>query len=118
MMSLGQIRAASREAAVKAAAERLEPFILEDTDLEDIRLRIENGGRSGPMFPFPMIGDHTPAGWERVDQLFVDTSGWGSPGEAALTPAQLLERLQVGKGYALIEIGQFQAYLGVFQRVN
>jgi len=57
---------------------------------------------------------------ERIDTLFCDASGWGSPNEPALTQDQLFERLEEickehGKvDVAITEAGQFQLYLGVW----
>jgi len=119
MMSLESIRAMSREAAREAAENKLEPFCLEPEDLEELRARV-NGDKEfhGPLFPFPMIGSHRPNGWKMIDRLFVDTSGFGSDNEPALSIRQLVERLKAGFGYALIEVGQFQAYIGVFRKLT
>lgn len=110
MMSLSAIHEESRKAGVKAAKANRMPFVVEQEDLDDWKA---NGVRS---FPFPFIGDYQPPGWRKVDSLFCDASGFGAPDEPALTIPQLLEKLQVGKGYAITECGQFQVYLGVFER--
>lgn len=57
-------------------------------------------------------------------RLFVDSSGWGSPGEPALSFEHLVADVKrvlatlSGTGWALglgiVEEGQFQCYLGVF----
>jgi hypothetical protein len=112
MMSLAVIRELSRERAVLAAEARLEPFLVEAEDLEDWRRTIEAGKQ--PRLPFPNVGDYRPEGWELKDTLFCDKSGFGAPWEPALTAEQLIERLEVGKGYAIIEEGEFQLYLGEF----
>lgn len=103
MLSLSQINAMSREAARKAARNNKKPFIVERDDLDVM-----------PPFPFPNIGDHHPKGWKHVETHFVDKSGWGSPSEPALTPEQFLAKLVPGRGYAIIEEGQFQVYVGEF----
>lgn len=105
MMSLGTIHAMSAEAARKAKSKNLRPYIVRNKNL------------STP-FPFPNFGDYRPKGWELVDTLFCDASGFGSEGEPALTVEQLRDRLQIGYGYALIEVGQFQAYVGEFKQVK
>jgi len=71
-----------------------------------------------PPFPFPNLGDFCPDGWEEVDRFFCDSSGLGEPGEPALTTEQLKVHLKVGMGYAVVEAGQFQVYIGEFQRVG
>lgn len=74
-----------------------------------------------PPFPFPMIGDRRPKGLKLVTQWFVDTSGCGSDDEPALSISQLIAKLRdtwqyhPEYRYALIECGQFQGSLGVFE---
>jgi len=61
--------------------------------------------------------------YKRLDTLFVDISGFGSPGELALTQDQLkqeLARLIVENGPILIaleEVAQFQGYLAVWVKL-
>ncbi len=69
-----------------------------------------------PPFTFPNYSDEKlPEDWEQVDTLFCDYSGVGRPGEPALTIKELKAELEVGKAYAIIDQGQFQLQLGVFQ---
>lgn len=113
MMSPSTIRTIQQEAAEKAATERRIPFVYWDGD--DL----------APPFPFPNLGDYTPKGWERTDHFMVDSSGFGSPGEPALTTDQLVDKIKdtitknPGKtiGWAVIEVGQFQVVLGQFEKV-
>jgi len=111
-MSLAQIHSESQKAAQRAAKHHRHPLLVEAEDLE--------AWRSAGTFPdhlrFPNLGDYVPAGWRKVDELFCDCSGWGSPSEPALTQQQLLASLEPGKGYAITEAGQFQLYLGVFEK--
>lgn len=68
-----------------------------------------------PPFTFPNYsGKDVPEDWEQVDTLFCDCSGVGKRGEPALT-IELKAELEVGKAYAIIDVGQFQVRLGVFQ---
>lgn len=113
MMSLATIDAMSRKAAAKAAREKKEPFIVEAADIEAFR----KDGRARP-FPFPNIGSYRPKGWKLLGTLFCDATGWGEEDEPALTREQLIDRLKVGHGYAVIEVGQFQVYVGEFVRVK
>jgi len=71
-----------------------------------------------PPFPFPNLsGKPTPEGWKEVGKpLFVDSSGCGRPGEPALTQDQFKASLEVGKAYAVVDVGQFQLQVGVFER--
>jgi hypothetical protein len=99
MMSLALIKELSREQAARAAAEDLEPLVIWDT--KDIRC-------------IPNLGDYRPEGWELVETYFVDASGFGAPGEPALTLDEFLAKIVPGRAYALIEEGQFQVYVGEF----
>ena len=62
------------------------------------------------------LGDSRPDGFELEAELFVDSSGWGSGEEMALTYGQFVEQVKKGKFYAIIAEGQFQIYVGVFSR--
>lgn len=84
----------------------------------------------------PNLGDRCPKGWKRVNIIesglpfhgvyagdnrdhgayFVDSTGLGSPGEAAITVSEFLAQVDTsGKyGYAVVEAGQFQVKIGVF----
>ncbi len=69
------------------------------------------------IFRCPDLGNHTPKGWKEMTRYFVDNSGLGSFNEPALTSSQFLERVKEGKGYAIVESGQFQVYIGEFIRI-
>ena len=103
MYGIETIKAMNREAA--EAAEGQEPYIAQSDNDEGV-------------FKCPNFGDYRPDGWKLIDQLFVDNSGFGSEGEAALTPGQFLAKVEKGKGYAVIEQGQFQVYIGVFDAIR
>ena len=108
MMSIAAIQEMSRERAAEACELGHVPFIVEKEDKE----HWEDFGVTS--FPFPNIGDYIPDGWEMERDLMVDSSGMGSDSEPALSIAQLVRELKPGKGYAIIEEGQFQLYLGEF----
>jgi hypothetical protein len=103
MMDGASIRRMSQDAASKAAREHKTPYIWEQDDFEEPE-RVH----------FPFIGTYVPRGWVMVNTYFVDSSGFGDEGEPALTREQFLKKLQVGRGYAIIEAGQFQVYIGEF----
>lgn len=110
MMDPRQIRALADEAAHKARREGREPYgFFDEADV----------GESLRKLPF--IGHHVPRGFRLVDTLFVDTSGLGSEDEPALTLRAFRERIvrdvQDGNrySYAITEVGQFQAYVGVYE---
>lgn len=118
MMSATAIRQVSRDAAIRTARENKIPFTVEAEDIADWKRKIAAGRM--PRLPFPFLGEYTPQGWKRTerDPLFVDSSGWGAEYEPALTVRALIEdgHLTIGKAYAIIECGQFQLYLGEFER--
>lgn len=103
MMDLRSIRRLSQEAAVKAASKGLTPYIWEEDD------KVEPD-----LVYFPFLGTHVPRGWVMVNTYFVDSSGFGDEDDPALTHEQFLEKLQIGRGYAIIEAGEFQVYVGEF----
>ena len=102
----------AQEAAEKAASEGRIPFVYWPGD--DL----------GPPFPFPSLGDYVPDGWELTDNFMADSSGFGRPGEPALTPEELREHIEKVLsdnpkdtiGWAVIEIGQFQIVIGQFRK--
>lgn len=58
--------------------------------------------------------DCVPNGWELVDDLFVDSSGFGGP---ALSVEQMKSQMVLDRGYAVNDIGQFQLHVGVYRRI-
>lgn len=105
MYSLETIQAMNAEAEEEAREYGLEPYEITEGEVDKF-----------PPFPFPKLGDYVPAGWERVDEFFVDSSGWGSEGEPALTVEQFKDKLVAGRGYAITSEGQFQVYVGEYIR--
>lgn len=116
MMSLGTIHALA-SGRVAGGVEDREPYVPWDADEVD----------GYPPFPFPNIGSYEPEGWEEVVRFFCDKTGWDYSG-GALTHVQLKERLKrtiseavkLGRtvGFAIVEEGQFQLYVGAFLRVR
>ena len=104
MYSLETIRSMNRERAKEAREEGKKPMIYSGVP-EDLR-------------NIPNIGDYRPKGWKLVETYFVDSSGFGSPGEPALTFDEFVEKAKEGKGYAIIEAGQFQVQIGEFEKTN
>jgi len=107
MMSLNQIHELSDEAARKAKRHGLRPMVLWPTEADRLKL--------GGSMPFPFIGNYRPKGWKLVDTYFVDRTGLGSENEPALSRAAFRSKLKAGMGYAVIEAGQFQVYVGEFE---
>ena len=107
MMSLSTIREISAKAARKAAREHKTPLLVELDDMDNLYEHLR---------AMPFIGDYVPKGFVKVGEFFVDATGFGSPGEPALTQQEFLRRVKVGHGYAITEQGQFQVYVGEYQR--
>jgi hypothetical protein len=94
---------------------------------EPLRLTSETELAAWPPFPIPHLGsaceDFDEEG-ERVDTLFVDSSGFGSDSEPALTMDQFKTRLQEllkehgALDLAIEEQGQFQLYVAVWKVTN
>lgn len=108
MMDLQTIKSMNKERCREAKKENLKPFIIESQEQID----------SFEGFPFPNFGDFRPKGWKLVKEYFCDSSGFGQDGEGALSIRQFLKELKIGYGYAIIEAGQFQVYVGEFERVD
>ena len=106
MFDLRTIQAMNREHAARAAKEGRLPYIVWAEDLDNM-----------PPFPFPNLGNYVPDGWKLDKEYFVDSSGFGQEGEPALTIDQFLKVVEVGKGYALTECGQFQLYVGEYTKL-
>ena len=117
------IRHLQDEAARKAAVFGKRPYVPFDHD------EIDRYGDEP--IPFPNIGSYAPPGWEKagdengdIINLFVDSSGCGSPCEPALTLDQLKQKLHELQdsdetyGYAITEVGQFQLYITAFKRTG
>ncbi len=116
MMGLDTIRQMADEAAEAAARDGSKPYVYWDSAEVD-RLGVS---------PIPFLGSHVPEGWELVEEFFVDSSGFGSPGEPAMTIPAFLERVkrtiesapdhyQV-VGWAVVQAGQFQVYVGEYRK--
>jgi len=134
MMGIETIRAINAEMAEKARRERIEPSYMrrhEDLFKPPPATSWQEGMRHRKMRGIPHIGD-AAADYdklhERLDTLFVDTSGFGREGELALTQRQMFARLdELAEKHgpllvALEEQGQFQGYVAVWKaqrkRVN
>ena len=112
MMSAATIQELSREAARKAAKQNKTPYIVWPEDLTKWKDICSKGGY--PSLPFPFIGDYVPKGFRKVKEYFVDSSGFGRPGEPALTVDEFVEKIKVDRGCAITEAGQFQVYVAEY----
>ena len=114
MMSLQQIESESRAAARKAARAKKVPYFVWPKELDEWNLRLASGRL--PEFPFPFLGSYVPKGWKLTHTYFVDSSGFGETGEAALTIRQFIGKIKGSHGYAITEVGQFQVYIGEYEK--
>lgn len=114
MMSLSEIRRLSDEAAERAAEEKLIPYVPYSPEEVDRWAR----------FPFPFIGSYVPDGWEKVEEWFCDSSGFGTDDEPALSVRRFKEVLKAyirenpGHGFAVVEAGEFQVYVASFKKTR
>jgi hypothetical protein len=111
MMDLQTIEALTEEMTAKAETNDEEPLYVTKEILED--LRAGNTHR----YAIPFLGDYVPEGWRRTERelYFCDTSGFGQRGERALTMEEFFNVMAAGYGYAIIEAGQFQAYVAQYE---
>ena len=104
MYDLKQIIAMQDESTVKAKKDGLTPYIAKCNKDEDV-------------FKCPNLGYYLPKGFEFTEKYFVDSSGFGSENEPALSVAQFISKIKKGFGYAICESGQFQVYIQEYKRV-
>lgn len=112
MRDLRAIIRVNAEAAADAAKRGKVPFVCSIREVDAMQT-----------FPFPYLEDYVPRGWMRADkEWFVDSSGFGTEDEPALTAQQFRESLREyiaahpGSGFAIVEAGQFQVYVAAFER--
>ena len=114
MWGLETIRHMNEEAATKARDVGSVPYRMGSLDELD----------KWPPFPFPHLGyacGEVDGTHKRLDTLFVDSSGYGSEGEAALTLGAFIARLTAlydEHGPLLLaveEVGQFQVYIAIWK---
>ena len=90
---------------------------------EAVPLMLDEHSEIGEDFPLPYMGtrcEEVDEEKERIETLFIDTSGWGREGEPALTKGQLAEELErlIGEHSVIYvageELGQFQGFVAVW----
>ena len=103
MMGLETIRRMNAAQTVEAETQGVQPYVAISDHDEGV-------------FGCPTLGDYVPSGWNRVNTLFVDQSGFGMDDEPALSINQFLNKVKKGFGYGIGETGQFQLYIHVFEK--
>jgi hypothetical protein len=124
MFSGADIRNFQDEAARKAKKEKKVPALF--TEGENVVSFCKK---------IPNLGSYIPSGYRAVkieeeighnrcivdcgeaEGYFVDSSGFGSSNEPALTTDEFFNVLTPGFNYAIIEEGQFQITIGVFKKL-
>ena len=115
MMSPKTIHKRNQEAKKKASEMGKKPYVVHNKEAID---------EFGDSFPFPDLGDYRPEGWELIDKYFVDSTGIGGSGEPAKSVDQFKRALKSDMdeegifGYAVIEAGEFQVYVGKFRKLD
>ena len=105
MRAIEEIMAESDKHYREAKKAKAKPFVAKRDGDEDV-------------FKCPNLGVYLPKGWEFVQDLWVDHSGFGSESEPALTIKRFLTKVRKGYGYAIREAGQFQVHINEFKRVK
>lgn len=139
MMDIDTIVALNKQAGNKAKRHGIKPTTYTDNDI----LKIANN-EIECLRDIVNLGDYIPKGWRRFNinkwveewdlpcsykflkngGLFVDSSGFGSSNEPALTVDELLNvmsQLLINRpnlGFGIISQGQFQLTIGVFECQN
>ncbi len=111
MLSLSTIAALGRQQARRAARAKRLPLVVEAEDMPD------DACLGTHLRHVPTFGAYRPKGWRLVERLFVDKTGLGGEDEPALTFGQFLHQVRragPGNGYAIVDEGEFQAYVGRF----
>ncbi len=133
MMSPETIRHMAHQAARKSRENHEVPLLVADRDLGVLNQHLRH---------MPNLGTRCPRGWKRVPActllkkdesdhglvpfhgdernhfVEVDASGFGRPGEIALTFGEFCQWVSErggGYGYAIVETGQFQVIVGIFK---
>lgn len=65
-----------------------------------------------------VVGNGDIYGYDLVNSYFVDSSGFGSDGEPALTFDKFLNKVKDGFYYGIQEVGQFQVYIGEYKKLS
>jgi len=106
MMAPEYIQQVNNDQATKAKFYGWEPEVVAEPSIAESLRSIKH------------LGDYVPEGWEHEETYFVDSSGFGEVGEAALTFDQFIDivRDSPESGWAIIEAGQFQVRIGQFSK--
>ncbi len=112
MISYTQIQDNADEDGEEARANERQPYRFTIKQ----RARMLDGDEE-PLSFVPNIGSYAPPGFVELSTFFVDSSGFGETGEAAMSILEFLNRAgrAVGAYWAIVEVGQFQIYIAQFK---
>lgn len=63
----------------------------------------------------PLLNTKDINGFEFIKSYFVDSSGFGSETEPAITFNSFIDKIKVGFGYGIVNVGQFQVYINEYE---
>ena len=66
----------------------------------------------------PKLKKKEQVGYKLEKTFFVDNSGIGDMGEAALTFDHFLGKVKKGRYYGITDIGQFQVFIGEYTKIK
>ena len=69
------------------------------------------------VFKCPKVGRKV-YGYELIQEFFVDNSGFGTSGELAYTASEFIKQVKAGLYYGIVNVGQFQVYVGEFKKLS
>lgn len=131
MYSIQTIRDMANKSARQAATSKRAPKLVEPHDVGVLDQHLKG---------IPFLGDYCPKRWKRIpassvapnsfgtrglvcgdEYLEVDTSGWGTKGELALTLGEFFQWVSEAAaaaplGFAIVEAGPFQVVVGVYRK--
>lgn len=107
MYDIETIIAMEQKAARKAKRHGLKPVVL--------RSDVHTANTIEQLHEIPFTGSYVPKGWKLIKSYMVDSSGFGSDYEPALTIDAFLKSIKIGVGYAIIKVAQFQIVMGEFE---
>jgi len=113
MMDLRTIKALNKKYTLAARRKREYPVI----PSPPMRRALAEGNLT--TIKIPMLGEYVPRGWKLLKTHFVDMSGWGAEDEPAMSQpafAKLMATAPENHGFGAIEHGQFQIYVGEYER--
>jgi hypothetical protein len=108
------VRELGRDATRYALAQRLEPRVFAEEEIQLCRRAAASGFTV--RVPFPSFGLYHPPGWLVLNRLPCDLTGRAEDSAAVLSYRQLAQRLRPGMGYAWMMVGPHNGIVAEFAR--